>query len=72
MKYKVLSDMDCWFDAVAVNFTEIDNDAVEIEKKLFEFEEKVDNNKLTNIGQEITQALNSVEAARVIIQNLFL
>jgi len=45
---------------------------VEIEKKLIEFEEKVDDNNLITICSQITQALNSVETAKFVIENSLL
>jgi hypothetical protein len=50
--------------------TDIDNDLVEIDKKLIEFEEVVDdNNKLTKLAVKMTMALNSVEVVKSVILN---
>jgi|GEM_PF-1412268 len=51
---------------------DVNNDLVKIEKKLIEFEEKVDDNNLITICSQITQALNSVETAKFIIENSLL
>ncbi len=51
---------------------DVNNDLVEIEKRLIEFEEKVDDNNLIIISSQITQALNSVETVKFLIENSFL
>ncbi len=50
--------------------TETENVSSEIEPKLVEFDQKVDNNRLTKIMAQVTQALNSVKTAKDVIKTI--
>lgn len=50
--------------------TETENFSSVIEPTLLEFEQKVDNNKLTKIMAQVTQALDPVKTAKDIIQTI--
>lgn len=49
---------------------EVDNVSVEVERKLVEFEEKVDNKQLTKIAVTMTMAKDSVKAVKDGIKKL--
>lgn len=51
--------------------TEVDNVSVEVERKLVEFKEKVDQKQLTQIAVTMTMALDSVKAVKDGIKKLF-
>lgn len=50
--------------------TETENGSSEIEPTLLEFEQKVDNNKLTKIMAQVTQALDPVKTAKDVIKKI--
>lgn len=50
--------------------TEIDNASREIEDRLVKFDQKVDQNKLAVIAQQIFQALNPVKTAKEVIHTI--
>lgn len=50
--------------------TETENVSRAIEPKLVEFDQKVDNNRLTKIMAQVTQALNSVKTAKDVIKTI--